>query len=178
MFGLTQQEMDLYNFLVQDFAIRDVTPIVVSKSKFITPLMDNGKGKKVPNSAYVNQLVQDIETIITITAMSIAMEYAHLQAESEKSEKEIIEYLHTKYEDHLVMQFIRYGVTFSTDVLSEIIGEIIIELPYLYINAIEDENFNEDSFLEEKMEAYSKYLDDNFNDFEFDFDFDKEDDDE
>jgi len=161
MFGLTEEEMDLYRDLAQDFAVRDVAPQVVGNSKFITPLI-MVEDKPTPNRVYVQQLVTDIETIITLTASHMAYDYAHLQCESDMEEQEIIKYLHTKYEDYVVMQFIKYGITFTLDTITEIVGSIILELPYLYVSVIQDEDFDEDDFLEEKLQAYNDYLNENF----------------
>jgi hypothetical protein len=166
MFGLNEQEMDLYKDLAQDFAVRDVAPKVVSNSRFITPLVEGEGGKDTPDVLFIRQLLTDIETIITITASHMAYEYAHLQCESEQPEEEVVRILHTKYEDHLVSQFIKYGIAFTQGILKEIIGDIILELPYLYMTVIEDKDFNADDFLEEKLEAYNKYLDENFSEVE------------
>lgn len=165
MFGLTEKEMNLYKDLAQDFAVRDVTPIIISKAKVMTPLVQKGDNS-VPDMEYVKLILHDIETIITITAAHMAYDYAYLQAESDKKEEEIIKHLHEKYDNYLFTQFIRYGLAHTLDVISEIIGEIILELPYLYISVIEDENFDEDTFLEEKMDAYERYLEENFPDYE------------
>jgi len=162
MFGLTEQEISLYKDLTQDFAVRDVSPMILSKAGFITPILEDEEGEEVPDTEYANQLLADIETIITLTATHMSYDYAFLQAESDKSEEEIINDLHDKYDASLVTQFIKYSITFTTDVINRILGEIILELPYLYMSVIEDESFDEDAFLEEKMKAYDKYLNDNF----------------
>jgi hypothetical protein len=165
MFGLSEQEMDLYRDLTQDFAVRDVAPQIVSKSHFMTPLIKQGE-ELVPSRAFINQLVTDIETIITITASHMAYDYAHLQTELEMSEEDIIKHLHKKYESYVIQQFIKYGITFTEDTVLEIVGYIILELPYLYVSVIEDEEFDEDEFLEEKLAAYNDYLNENFSDEE------------
>lgn len=161
MFGLTEQEMDLYRDLAQDFAVRDVTPQIISSSKFITPGTLQGE-ELVPNTLFVRQLVTDVETIITLTASHMAYDYAHLQCDSTMREPEIIKHLHQKYEDYLYMQLIKYAIAFTADAVAEIVGEIILELPYLYVAVIQDEEFDEDDFLEEKLQAYNEYLNDNF----------------
>lgn len=161
MFGLTESEMDMYRIMAQDFAIRDVVPQLLSNSHIITPLIIRN-GKEVPDKDFVKDMVQDIEISVTLTTISMAVDYAHLQVESDKEEEDIIKHLHEKYENNLTNQFIRYGICFSSDVITEIIGQIVLELPYLYMGVIEDEDFDEDSFLEEKMEAYNNYLLGNF----------------
>lgn len=167
MFGLTESEMDTYRSMAQDFAVRDVVPLLLSKSQIITPLIVHN-GKQVPDKDFVKDMVQDIEISVTLTTVSMAVDYAHLQVESDKEEEEIIKHLHTKYENNLTSQFIRYGICFSSDVITEIVGQIVLELPYLYMAVIEDEDFDEDSFLEEKMEAYNNYLLENFSEEEID----------
>lgn len=161
MFGLTEQEMDLYRDLAQDFAVQDVAPTVIGNSKFITPATTKGD-KLIPDAAFVNQIVTDVETTITLTASHMAYDYAYLQCESSMSEQEIIKHLHQKYEDYVVTQFIKYGIVFTADITKEIVGGIILELPYLYVSVIQDEEFNEDDFLEEKLAAYNDYLNENF----------------
>lgn len=157
MFGLTEQEMDSYKIIVQDYAVRDVTPMVVGSAKFITPVIEQ-EGKESPDTEYVNKLVTDVEIVITLTALHMALDYAYLQSDSNKKEKEIVKSLHVKYETFLINQFIRYGVSFTEEVLSEIIGQILLELPYLYLMAIQDEDFDDDQFLIDKMEAYEEYI--------------------
>ncbi|QIW88655.1 hypothetical protein P59_057 [Bacillus phage P59] len=161
MFGLTEFEMEMYRNNTQDFAVREVTPRIVSNAKIMTPVLMQGD-KMVPDRGYVNQLVTDLETIITLTATNMSYEYAYLQCESELSESEIIAHLHEKYESYVLMQMVKYGVAFTTDFLTEVVSEIVLELPYLYISVVEDEDFDDELFLEERLEAYNEYLDSNF----------------
>jgi hypothetical protein len=163
MFGLSEQEMDLYRDLAQDFAVRDVAPKVVGNAGFMTPLIQQ-EDKIVPNRTFINQLVTDIETIVTLTASHMAYEYAYLECDSEMSEEEIIQYLHNKYDTYVTQQYIKYGIAATADVVTEIVGNIILELPYLYGSVIEDDDFDEDEFLEERLAAYNNYLNDNFSD--------------
>lgn len=167
MFGLTEDEMELYKDLAQDFAVRDVAPMIVSNSTFMVPVISNG-GKNAPSVQYAKELVTDLETIITLVAAHMAYDYAHLQGETDLDEAEVIQHLHSKYEHYLINQFIKYGLTFSTDATTEIVGGIILELPYLYVAVIEDDDFDDDAFLEEKLSAYNEYLNENFSDIEED----------
>lgn len=171
MFGLSEQEMDLYRDLAQDFAVTDVAPQVVGNAQFMTSMVKIGN-EVVPNRAAVNQMATDIETIITMTAVNMAYEYAHLECESELTEEEIIKHLNDKYDTYVVQQFLKYGLVFSADVILEIVGQTILELPYLYASAIQAETFDSDEFLEEKLAAYNDYLTENFSDG---FDDDEED---
>jgi hypothetical protein len=167
MFGLTDYEMEMYRNNAQDFAVREVTPRIVSNSKFMTPVLIQ-EDRMIPDRGYVNQIVTDIETIITLTATNMSYEYAHLQCESELEESQIIAQLHEKFEGYVIMQLIKYGLAFTTDVVTEIVSEIVLELPYLYIAVVEDEDFDDELFLEERLEAYNDYLDSNFADEEED----------
>lgn len=160
MFGLTEQEMDFYRITVQDYAVRDVTPMIVGNAKFVTPIIEH-EGEDIPDAEYVNKLVTDVEIVITLTALNMALDYAYLQSDSDKEEKEIIKNLHEKYDTFLINQFIRYGVSFTEEVLSEILGQILLELPFLYLMAIQDEDFDDDQFLIDKMEAYEEYIESN-----------------
>lgn len=178
MFGLTDREMESYRNNTQDFAVREVTPRIVSNSKFMTPATIQGD-KVIPDKVFFAQLVTDLETIITLTATNMSHDYAYLQCESKMSEAQIIAYLHDKYESYVLMQLFKYGVAFTSEAVAEIVGEIVLELPYLYIAVVEDENFDEDSFLEERLDAYNDYLESNFADDDFDEDlYEDEDDDE
>lgn len=161
MFGLTDQEMDNFRGLAQDFAVTNVAQEVIKGAQFITPVTHED-GKITPNTMYLSHLLTDIEFIITLTSVNMSYEYAHLQCETDLNEEEIINYLHNKFEDFLFRQFIKYGLAPTSDVTSEVVGAIILELPYLYAEAIEDEDFDEEAFLEEKLKAYNKYLDENF----------------
>lgn len=161
MFGLTEQEMDSYRSLAQDFAIQEATPRIVSNSKFMTPVLKQGD-ELMPDRNFLSQILTDLETIITLTATHMSYEYAHLQCDSDLTETQIIERLHANYEDYVLIQMIKYGLAFTTEVIAEIVGEIVLELPYLYVAVVEDEDFDEDEFLEEKLAAYDAYLDKNF----------------
>lgn len=163
MFGLTEQEMDFYRMSAQDFAVQDVTPQIVSNAKYMTPIIEQN-GERVPNKAYVIKLVADIEAVIVLTATHMAYEYAYLQAESEMEELEIIKFLHIKYEDSMFRYFIKIGVACTAEVMTEVVGEIILELPWLYSRAMDEEKFNVEDFLESKLEAYNDYMNENFND--------------
>lgn len=161
MFGLTEEEMNIYRDLAQDFAVEDVAPKIKKRSQFITPLVQKGE-EMVPDMGYLRRLLTDLETIITLTAVNIAHEYAHLQCETNLEEHEVIKHLHNKYEDYVFKQFVKYGIAPTSDIMSEIAGEIILELPFLYAEVIQDENFDEDAFLEERLAAYNDYLNENF----------------
>ena len=161
MFGLTEEEMDLYRDFAQDYAVMSLAPKIKSNSQFITPVTVQDSDR-VPDLEFLRQLLTDIETVITITTTNMAYEYAHLQCEMELSEDEIVQHLHNKYQDYLIKNFIKYGIAFTEDVIKEIVGEIILELPYLYMSAIQDESFDEDEFLEKRMYAYNDYLNENF----------------
>src|SRR5206468_2208182 len=163
MFGLTEQEMDFYRTSVTDFAVQDITPQIVSNAKYMTPVIEVN-GERVPNKPYVMKIVSDIEEIIVLTATHMAYEYAYLQAESTMIELEIIKFLHNKYEDSLFKYFFKIVVACTTDAVTEIIGEIILELPWLYSRAMDEDKFNVEEFLEEKLEAYNDYMNENFND--------------
>ena len=163
MFGLTEDEMEGYRSLTQDFAVQEVAPRIVSKAQFMTPVLRQDE-EIVPDREFLNQILTDLETIITLTASNMAHDYAYLQAESEKDEGEILAHLHSKYESYVMVQMIKYGMAFTVDAMTEIVEEIILELPYLYIMVVEDEEFDEDEFLEERLGAYSDYLDRNFAD--------------
>jgi hypothetical protein len=165
MFGLSEQEMDLYRDLAQDFAVKDVAPQVVGNAGFMTPLIQQDKDTApIPNRAFLNQLVTDIETIITLTASHMAYEYAYLECESDLAEEEIIKHMHSKYDIYVTQQFIKYGIASTAGVVTEIVGNIILELPYLYGSVIEDDDFDEDEFLEDRLAAYNNYLNENFSD--------------
>lgn len=166
MFGMTASEMTVYREMSQYHAINTIAPIIIEESEFVAPLIEGNKSKRPkPDMEHVKQVVTDINSIITMTTIHTAYEYAHMQTEIEKDESDIIAQLHTKYETYLINQFIDYGITFGVEAIARIIGEIIIELPYIYSSAIEDVKFNPDTFLEENMEAYEKYLGDNFPNF-------------
>lgn len=166
MFGMTTNEMMVYRELSQHHATNTITPIIIEESEFVAPLIEGNKSKRPkPDMEHVKQVVADIGSIITLTTTHMAYEYAYMQAEANTEETDIIAQLHTKYETYLIDQFIGYGITFGVKAITRIIGEVIIELPYIYSTAIEDGKFDSDTFLEENMEAYEKYLGENFPDY-------------
>jgi hypothetical protein len=167
MFGLTEHEMETFLSSMQSFAIQEAAHSVVTGARFMTPATQKGE-KLVPDTGFFKLLVTDIETIITLTATSMAYEYAHLQHEAKLGEHEIVKHLHTKYDTNVLNQFIKYGLVSTTDVIPDIVGTLVLELPYIYAEVREDEEFSEDDFLAERLEAYDEYLDTNFytDDFE------------
>lgn len=182
MFGFTEYEMEVYQNKVQSFAIQEVAHSVVGSARFITPATQKGD-KVTPDMGFIKLILTDIETIITLTGTAMAYEYAHLQAESDLLEDDVIHHLHTKYEGYVITQFVKYGVVFTNDVIAEIVGNIILELPYIYAEVLDGEDFSEEEFLEERLEAYNEYLDTNFyqddedlEDFDEDFEDDEDED--
>lgn len=171
MFGLTEEEMNFYRDITQDYAVETVAPKVKKQSIFIVDFVQQGDNA-VPDMLQLRQLLTDLETIITLTATNMAYEYAHLQCETDLSEEEIVEYLHKKYEDYVFRQCLKYGVCPTADCMDEIVLSTMLELPYLYAEAIDDEDFDEDEFLEERLAAYTKYLDENVHDDEEDMEED------
>lgn len=161
MFGLTEHEMESYLSSMQAFAIQEAAHSVVTGAKFMMPATQKGE-KLVPDTTFFKLLVTDIETIITLTATSMAYEYAHLQHEAKLDEHEIVKHLHTKYDSYVLKQFIQYGLASTVDVVPDIVGTLVLELPYIYAEVMEDEEFDEKDFLAERLEAYDEYLDTNF----------------
>jgi len=178
MFGLTEHEMESFLTGMQTFAIQEAAHSVVTGARFMTPATQKGE-KLIPDTSFFKLLVTDIETIITLTATSMAYEYAHLQHEGKLGEHEIVKHLHTKYDTNVLNQFIKYGLVSTTDVIPDIVGTLVLELPYIYSEVREDEEFSEDDFLAERLEAYDEYLDTNFytDDFEGLDDYDEEEED-
>jgi hypothetical protein len=157
MFGLTDSEMENYRNNVLEFAMRDITPSIISDSRFIIPAAMH-EGQLIADGAHMAHLKLDLEKIITMVTMDAAYEYADLQCEGELSEAEMIEKIHNHHSSLLVTRFIQYAVSFTTEVIDTIMGFIIPELPYLYSYAIEDDNFDEDLFLDERLDAYESYV--------------------
>lgn len=161
MFGLNEQEMELYRDFTHDFAVKEVAPKIVGHAQFITPAVKQGD-EYIHDSSYLRFMILDVETIITLTAVNMAYEYAYLQSEDKLSEKEIINHLHEKYDSYINTQFIKYAIACSSDVSKQIVGDIILELPYIYVSIFEEDNFDEEDFLDKKLEAYNEYLNENF----------------
>lgn len=157
MFGLTEKELDRYKDLVQTYAIRDLATDVIEDSTLLVDLIVKD-GKYYPVPSFLKTLVTDIEIVLTVNALHTAYDYAHLQTDVNMSEIEIIQHLHDKYETAMINQFIRYGVAFSADVVEEAMTCLIVELPYLYLQAIENEDFDKEKFLEDRIKAYENYL--------------------
>ncbi|ALA07602.1 hypothetical protein BC01_010 [Bacillus phage BC01] len=160
MFGLSEKDFDEYRDLAQDFAVEELTPNILSGAKLITPLVEKD-GKLLPIPSHINKMLSDLETIITLTTVNMACDYADLVTKLELTEADIIKHLHEKYEIYVTNQFIKYCLCFTTEASDLIVGEIILELPYLYVDAISDEDFDGDKYLEDKLKAYNDYLDNN-----------------
>lgn len=160
MFGLSEREMEFYKNSSQEFATKDVIPSIMGHSKFVTPMIKKGK-KEQPDTDYANQMIGDIETVITLLISHMCYEYAYLQTHSDDEEAAIIKLVHNKYESRLIDLFIKYGIAFSTDIVQEVVGNVVLELPYIYMAALDSDKFDEKAF-EEKMDAYEEYVKENF----------------
>lgn len=169
MFGLTEQEIEIYRMSAQDFAVQDVTPQIVSNATFMTPIISR-QGEKVPDREHVIKMVSDVEEIVVLTATHMAYEYAYLQAESDMEELEIIKFLHDKYIESVFVYMIKIGIACPEEALTEIVSEIILELPWLYSRALDEDKVNVEEFLESKLDAYNNYMQDFPSDLEDDED--------
>lgn len=174
MFGLTEHEMEIYRMSAQDFAVQDVTPQIVSNAIFMTPIISR-QGEKVPDREHVIKMISDVEEIVTLTATHMAYEYAYLQAESDMEELEIIKFLHDKYIDSVFVYMIKIGIACPEEALTEIVSEIILELPWLYSRALDEDKVNVEEFLESKLDAYNSYMQEFPSDLEAEEDWDDED---
>ncbi|WP_427186159.1 DUF7398 family phage protein, partial [Bifidobacterium breve] len=56
MFGLTEQELDNYRSLAQDFAVQDLSPSVVTAAQIMTPATQEN-GETVPDMEFIEKLV-------------------------------------------------------------------------------------------------------------------------
>jgi len=160
MFGLSEIELDDYREIAQDFAVSELTPMIVEEAKLLTVLIEKD-GKLLPLPSYINKMIGDLEQIITLTTVNMACDYAGLVSEMKLKEAEIIKHLHEKYESYVTKQFIKYNLCFTVESADRIVGEIILELPYLYVDAVDNEEFDGDKYLEEKLVAYNEYLETN-----------------
>lgn len=160
MFGLSEEELDVYREIAQDFAVAELTPMIVEEAKLIS-IWTEQNGKLLPVPSYVNKMVSDLEQIITLTTVNMACDYAGLVSELKLTEAEIIQHLHEKYESSVTRQFIKYNLCFSVESADRIVSEIILELPYLYVDSVTNEEFDGDKYLEEKLQAYNDYLENN-----------------
>lgn len=163
MFGLTEEDMDLYKELTQNFAVEVVAPMIGQQSKFITHMVTQD-GKEQPDKVHINRLVTDVETVITLTVAHMAYDYAYLQYEGTK-EVDILKRLHNKYDTYLMSQFIKYGITFTTDVFGEVLGSILSDLPFIYAS-VTDDDINDEEYIGEKLEAYDQYIQECFSEEE------------
>jgi len=169
MFGLTEDEMNKYIETIQNYAVEEVSPNIVSKAGIMSPAFQEGS-KLEPDWVFINVMRMDIEHIITLTASLMAYDYAYLQCESDLEESEIASKLHDKYVEQLYMQFIKYSISLNSDICNTIVGEIILELPHIYIGITSDDEDEIDDSLEEKLYDYNDYLDENFPDYLDDYD--------
>jgi len=178
MFGFTEQELERYKDLVQTYAIRDLAADIVHGAGLIVELVEKD-GKYYPVTSSFKTLVTDIEIVLTVNALHMAYDYAHLQDDIEKTEEDIIKYLHDKYETKVINQFIRYGIVTSANVAETVVMEVILELPYLYSLAFKDkESFDGDAFIEERLYAYDEYIENMGAEEEDDDDDDEDEEDE
>ncbi|AYJ75141.1 hypothetical protein BSP36_054 [Bacillus phage BSP36] len=168
MFGLSDKELIAYRNTIHDYVLDDLSPYIIEKVVYMAPFITKD-GERTPDLQFVSTLVRDVENVILLAISAMSYEYAHLQCDLDLNEKDIIERLHYKYDNFIVHKFIQKGIAFSPEIVTEIIGDAILQLPYIYVNAIEDEDFDEDSFLEERADAYSAYIDENFTEEEDDF---------
>lgn len=171
MFGFSEEEMSTYDNIINDYAEEDLVPYILSEVLFMGPAA-TVNGEKSVDIPFIEELVSDIAQVIQSTVVSMAYEYAELQCDLDIEESEIIKILHNEYERSLVGEFISHGIAFTSDIPVEIVGDIIIQLPYFYLNALESESVDTDKFFEDKFEAYAAYIEENFPDDSEEGDYD------
>ncbi|AMQ66582.1 hypothetical protein BH753_gp100 [Bacillus phage Shbh1] len=169
-YGLNEDELTTYKQLVQLYTNEGILPSVTESIPFMIPTNKHGE----PDEVFLASLLKDVELSVTLSVVYMSLEYADLQC-SDKSEEDIVEYLRVKYENYLSTELLNRRVCFSWETVSDVIIEALLELPYMYVNSVENLEFDEDKFLEERLLAYDKYITLEFLDEE---DFSEEDEEE
>lgn len=155
MFGFTEESFDLYKKAVTHTILEEVLPSLMDRTSFIAPA---DKGMKAQNNVVAMGIFMDIQLITALAASQIAYDYASMQDEGDKSEEEILEMLHIKYLDYVEKNLVQEGVCFSVDAPTEIVGDILLELPYIYADYNTSEGFDQLTYLEERAESYNNYV--------------------
>lgn len=161
MFEMTEREMENFLDSAQEYARTTVMLIFENEAQIVAPAYRTETGVKV-DPTFLSSILQDVETVLTLTLTHMAYEYADFQKDYRDTvgdtEHEIVDKLREKYEGHLMHQFISYGIVFSSDVIDVVLDELILELPFLYSAAVYEDIDDSDVFLDDRLYAYEDLL--------------------
>ncbi|UNA01469.1 hypothetical protein MG295_00052 [Bacillus phage vB_BcgM] len=161
MFEMTEREMEIYLNSTQDYVKTTIMLIFQQESQIVAPGYRTETGVKV-DPTFLASILRDIETAVTLTLTHMAYDYADFQKDYRDTygdnEHEIVDNLREKYEGHLMHQFIKYGIVFTSDIIDVVLDELILELPFLYSAAVYEDIDESDVFLDDRLYAYEELL--------------------
>lgn len=160
MFGLTESQFNRYKNLVKDFAQGEIFDDITANSLTLTPMVKKkGDTKFTIDQQFFIYLHDDVRMSVLGTFIDMSYTYADMRSEKEEplEDKEIYEQLHYKYIDSLFNEFVQCGLSTTSETLKELVGTMIIEIPFLYEASARDlEEVSEEDLPDE--EAYNYYM--------------------
>lgn len=161
MFEMTEREMEIYVNSAQDYVRTTIMLIFEQESQIVAPGYRTETGVKV-DPTFLASILKDVEAAVTMTFTPMVYDYADFQKDYRDTygdnEHEIVDNLREKYEGHLMNQFIKYGVVFTSDIIDVVLDELILELPFLYSAAVYEDIDESDVFLDDRLYAYEELL--------------------
>lgn len=159
MLGLNEKDLEIYLNSLQDFSKTTIMDLFHGVATMLMPVKTHEDGTEELDQKFSSEVVKDVESICVITAIAMGYEYAHLQLDIDKEEYDIIQHLDKKYDGFIVSQLLKYGLSFTTDIIDAIKQELIMELPYIYQASQSAEGFDPDEFLDIRLPAHEMYMD-------------------
>lgn len=161
MFDMTEREMEIYINSAQDYVRTTIMLIFEQESQIVAPGYRTETGVKV-DPTFLASILKDVEAAVAMTFTPMAYDYADFQKDYRDTygdnEHEIVDNLREKYEGHLMNQFIKYRVVFTSDIIDIVLDELILELPFLYSAAVYEDIDESDVFLDDRLYAYEELL--------------------
>ncbi|AZF89170.1 hypothetical protein Goe5_c00620 [Bacillus phage vB_BthM-Goe5] len=156
-----EKELDIMLDAVQEYAEINLIKTFEEDAKELASIFEV-HGVKFRDRRFNESVRDEAKLVITTSMLRLANEYADYQDANYEYvgafEELIVEMLDTKYSSHLKSQFVQHGIPYTDTMISNLITEMILELPFAYANAFCDNEKGYEMFLSEVLHAYHEKL--------------------
>ncbi|WNO29790.1 hypothetical protein [Bacillus phage SDFMU_Pbc] len=140
---------------IEELVYDEMMYTIIPKAMFFVPGKQTSEGYKA-NEKYLNELIEDVLLVIETYGQEMLLHYFECK-EKNASEDSIIEELKEEYIETMYNQFIRLGITTTTDTSKIFVYRLLLELPSIYL--LHTEGIDFDKEYDECMEHYEELED-------------------
>jgi len=141
---------------VQDYVETSLMVTVDKHKEGITPSYMVGKNRVADLDGY-QKTKNDYKHVLTLVMTKMAVDYYNKPHFHDK-ERQSIKNIFYKYNVDLESAIVREGLSYTTDLLDELLAEMIVELPFTYANALFKNDKVYEEFLESILDAYEPFI--------------------